>query len=147
MSRRSARGRVRRVGPGAAAVAVLLLVAACTPLYLPPVPGTLPTIEPTLLLSEVRIETAATAGGEAVPTVTFRLDELPRDGFLAVQWFAPTGGEVASASVWLEEASVGGTVRVPFPSDVPRERTGRWRAVLSWQGRVVRQADWTEPVR
>ena len=120
-------------------------MAACTPLYLPPVPDSMPAIEPTLLLSEVRVETSSAPG--AAPTVTFVVDDLPGAGFVAVQWFPPTGGEVASASVWLDDESLGRTVRVPFPDDVARERDGRWRAVLSWDGRVVRQVDWTEPIR
>ncbi|MEX2502244.1 MAG: hypothetical protein WD336_07695 [Trueperaceae bacterium] len=131
--------------PAWGAAAVLLLVAvACTPLYLPPVPSELPQIEPTLLLRDVRIEDHEVRAVRA-PTVTFRLEELPHDGFLAVQWFPPAGGEVASASVWLAWAQVGSTVRVRFPSDVARDRAGRWRAVLSWDGTVVRQVAWNEP--
>ncbi len=132
------RGRARY-----ALVAVALLslaAAACRPLYLPPVPAELPPFGEELRLAEVRIE--RTAG---VVRLAFVPERVPDEGWAAVQWFPPAGGEVASASVWLDAGTIGRTVRVSFPPDVARDRPGRWRAVLSFDGRVVRQLEWREP--
>lgn len=122
------------------ALAALAGTPACTPLYLPPVPQDLPTLEPRLRLREVRVDLL---GGE--PALVFVAAEVPRPGWAAVQWFAPSGPEVASASVWLDERAVGRVTRVPFPDDVARTRPGRWRAVLSFGDSVVRQLEWDEP--
>jgi hypothetical protein len=139
-------GARRRAGPrrrllvALAAVAVAATVPACTPLYLPPVPSELPAVEPRLRLDDVRIDRL---GGP--PAVVFVPREVPAPGWAAVQWYPPTGGEVASASVWLGEDRVDHVVRVTFPGDVERAADGRWRAVLSFDGRVLRQLEWEEP--
>lgn len=130
----------RRLLAALAAVAVAASVAACTPLYLPPVPSELPALESRLRLENVRIDRL---GG--TPAVLFVPREVPAPGWAAVQWYPPTGGEVASASVWLSEDRVDHVVRVAFPGDVDRDADGRWRAVLSFGGRVLRQLEWREP--
>jgi hypothetical protein len=124
----------------AATVLALLAAPACRPLYLPPVPASLPPFGQELRLAEVRIERAAGA-----VRLAFVPEQVPADGWAAVQWFPPAGGEVASSSVWLDAGTIGRTLRVPFPADVARDRPGRWRAVLSFDGRVVRQLEWSEP--
>lgn len=131
----------RRPSPGVALLAWLSLIAlcACTPLYLPPVPAELPPLEPRTRIADARIDRT---GGS--PTVVFRPREVSEEGWLAVQWFGPAGGAVASASVWLDASSVDRAVRVRFPGDVARDRAGRWRAVLSMDGRVLRQVEWNE---
>lgn len=130
--------RLRRVL--LAALAVVATVPGCTPLYLPPVPSELPALEPRLRLENVRVDRL---GG--TPAVVFVPKEVPEPGWAAVQWYPPTGGEVASASVWLGEDRVDHVVRVAFPGDVERARDGRWRAVLSFGGQVLRQLEWEEP--
>lgn len=122
------------------ALAALAGTPACTPLYLPPVPQQLPALEPRLRLREVRVDRL---GGE--PALVFVAAEVPRPGWAAVQWFPPSGPEVASVSVWLDQEAVGRVTRVPFPEDVTRARSGRWRAVLSFGDRIVRQLEWDEP--
>jgi len=125
-----------------AALALLLTSASpsCRPLYLPPLPEMLPVLEEQTRLSGVRLrEVFGTLQLSFVPVA------LPADGWLAVQWFPPAGPEVASQSVWLDAATLGRTVRLSWPSDVSRETPGRWRAVLSFAGRVVRQVEWIEP--
>lgn len=123
-----------------AVLAAASIVPACTPLYLPPVPSELPAIEPRLRLTDVRVDRL---GG--TPALVFVAAEVPAPGWAAVQWFAPTGAAVASGSVWLDEGRVGHVVRVPFPMDVERRDEGRWRAVLSFGNRVLRQVEWQEP--
>lgn len=142
---RASRGRVarrRRLGLRGALVGVALawLAVGCTPLYLPPVPSELPVIEARLRLDDVRVDRL---GG--VPAVAFVPAEVPEPGWIAVQWFPPSGGEVGSGSVWLDAGRVGRVLRLPFPDDVPRERDGRWRALLSFEGEIVRQLEWREP--
>lgn len=137
------RVRVAGLRPRRGLLVVLAAVAtvpACTPLYLPPVPSELPALEPRLRLEDVRVDRL---GG--TPAVVFVPKEVPAPGWAAVQWYPPTGGEAASASVWLDEDRVDHVVRVPFPEDVDREDGGRWRAVLSFDGRVLRQLEWREP--
>jgi hypothetical protein len=137
--------RPRRGAAGRAALAALLLLTiaplGCTPLYLPPVPSELPPIEPRLRLREVRIDRLA-AGR---PSLVLVPREVPRPGWLAVQWYPPVGASVAEGSVWLDARRVDRVVRLPFPDDVPRERPGRWRAVLTFDGGVLRQVEWEEP--
>ena len=118
---------------------LVLVLSSCTPLYVPPVPGDLPPIHRQTRIADARVDRL---GG--TPAVVFEPREVAEEGWLAVQWFPPAGDAVASASVWLDAASIGHAVRVPFPEDVPREREGRWRAVLSADGRVLRQVEWNE---
>lgn len=127
---------VRTLVAGLAALALV----ACRPLYLPPVPAGLPPFEDEVRLADARIERSA----DAVQLVLVP-ERVPDAGWLAIQWFPPAGGEAASVSVWLTADDVGRTVRVAFPSDVARDRPGRWRAVLSFDGRVLRQLEWNEP--
>lgn len=134
------RSRGRRAVARWLALALLAASPACTPLYLPPVPQQLPTLEPRLRLREVRVDRL---GG--MPALVLVVAEVPTPGWAAVQWFPPSGREVASASVWLAEEAVGRVTRVPFPDDVARARAGRWRAVLSFGDRIVRQLEWDEP--
>ena len=135
---------MRRAGPAALRrltfVAVALLIVGCRPLFVPGVPERLPPFADELRLAEVRIVRL----GERLD-VAFVPERVPQAGWLAVQWFPPAGAEVASASAWLTSEREGHTVRIRFPDDVAREPDGRWRAVLSFDGRVVRQLDWIEP--
>lgn len=132
-------------GRGVARVlAVLLasvgLLGGCTPLFVPPVPAELPEIPPRLRIADARLERV-----EARPVLRFTVREVPRDGWLAVQWFPPAGFEVASASVWLDAGDAGRAVALAVPDDVGTLREGRWRVVVSWEGRYVRQLEWREP--
>jgi hypothetical protein len=113
----------------------------CTPLFLPPVPAELPPIEPRLRLREVRVDRPD--GGR--PSLALVPREVPDPGWLAVQWYPPSGAAVAEGSVWLDADQVDRVVRLAFPEDVARQRAGRWRAVLTFDGAVLRQVEWEEP--
>ena len=81
---------------------LLLLLGACRPLYLPPVPA---TIEPTPRLgldSSSRVIVR-----DARPAVEFLLEQVPEPGWLAFQWFDPGNVEVASDSLWVSVDDVG----------------------------------------
>lgn len=124
---------------GLAAAAALLAASACAPLYLPPVPRDLPPLESELRLSDARVDAT-----EAAVEVSWIPQEVEAAGWLDVQWFPPAGGAVASESVWLSPEEEGARQALRLPPEVSR-RAGRWRAILSFEGRVLRQLDWTEP--
>lgn len=116
----------------------LLALSGCTPLYLPPIPAReLPRSE------RLRLSSASGLtldGGALVLTVV--LTQLPREGWLAVQWFSPDNREVASDALWLTRADVGVSRRLSLPR--PPE-PGEWRAVLSFEGEFVRQLSYRVP--
>lgn len=121
---------------------VLVLVAAgtltaCRPLYIPAIPDDIPFTP--------RVS-ASTDGGfhfdaAGYPTIELELRDVAEPGWLAVQWFSPQGSEAASQSVWVEAAAQQ-SVSFTLPADVALRR-GDWRAVLSLNGRLVRQLNFT----
>ena len=121
------------------AAALALLLAACTPLYLPPVPSDALAPVPSFRLRGASVlEVVAAADGEATLRLTLTADEVPEGGWLALQWFGPSGAARASDSLWFEPEDVGRARRWDAPPQL-RLEPGEWRAVLSWRGRVVRQ--------
>lgn len=115
----------------------LLLLAACRPLYLPPLieaqePEPRSRLELTLELEQNR------------PVLKVGVVSVLNPGWLAVQWFAPSGVQVASQSIWLDEETVGLRFSMPLPPDVD-VRTGEWRALLSQHSMVIRQLNVTVP--
>jgi hypothetical protein len=117
-------------------VALLLVtLAACSPLYLPLVPGDALVAEPRLrLLGESVLDVA----DDGALRLDLTLAEVPREGWLAIQWFGPAGGVVASDSVWLDRDDAGRSLTVAPPAATTL-RSGEWRAVVSWYGELVRQ--------
>ena len=112
---------------------LLLALSGCTFTYLPPV-------------REVRVPeprfTVAAASRLAQNETTIRLDlrlvTVPEADWLAVQWFGPNNDEVTAESVWVVPAEEPQDVAVSLPPSAVL-RDGLWRAVLSYQGRFVRQ--------
>jgi len=127
--------RRRRRPLAAALVAGLTAVAlaGCRPLYLPPVPAREPTPAVARLgdASALRLD-----GGRLVLHVV--LAEIPRAGWLDVQWFAPNGSQAADDSVWVAPADVGQGRTLTLPPRVALS-AGEWRAVTSLRGQVLRQ--------
>jgi hypothetical protein len=116
----------RRLAP-----VLLVMQVGCQPLYLPPVPEALELPE--------RLELDATAflrQGRPVLEVAVRC--VPEEGWLAIQWYAPSNRQVASQSVWLAPSDEGRVEMLPVPSEV-EPQPGRWRAILSWGELIVRQ--------
>lgn len=134
------RHRPRRWSSITASLALAGLLGACTPLYLPPVPPQLPEVEPRLNLRDARIEVRPDGRVRAawIP------EGVTRAGWLDVQWFPPAGGAVASESVWLAAEDEGQRQAVFLPEEVEL-RPGRWRAVLSFDDRILRQLAWQWP--
>lgn len=132
--------RGARAGRLAALVLALgAALTACTPLFLPPVPSDTLTPPPAFRLSgESRL--ALRSGGDGAPLLQLTLvaDEVPEGGWLALQWFGPSGAERASDSLWFEPGDVGRERMWDSPPQL-EVTAGEWRAVLSWRGRLVRQ--------
>ena len=147
-SRRAARPSARALQrPLAALLAGLLAGVAllgCTPLYVPLVPSDMLTPLPTFRVSaDARLDHVRDGeGGRLV--LHLRAEEVPDAGWLAVQWFGPSGPERASESLWLEPEDVGEPRTLASPDHL-RLSSGEWRAVLSWKGRLVRQVRITLP--
>ena len=117
----------------AAPILALLLLSACTYTYIPPIPEAR-TREKVFDLSS---PTGLTQEGERL-RLDFAVGEVPEADWLAVQWFAPNNDQVASDSIWIEPEYERGTGTLFTPERVTL-RPGTWRAVLSFQGRIVRQ--------
>lgn len=135
--------------PRRGVLAVLLTVAtgsltACMPLFLPPVPSEDLVAAPTWRLAGDAELRAITAGGSPRLRVRFRFEAVAADAWVAVQWFGPTGGERASVAVWVAQGDVGRPLAVDLPDDVALE-PGTWRALISVEGRVLRQLDAVVP--
>ena len=113
------------------------LMTGCRPLYLPVVPDEIPFTPQVRATSNSAINFAA----DGYPTIELELRDVPEAGWLAVQWFTPSGGEAASQSVWVEPAAEQ-SVRFTLPADAELV-AGEWRAVVSLNGRLVRQLNFT----
>jgi hypothetical protein len=110
---------------------LLSLPAGCRPLYLPPVP------DPLVLPERFELDGSARVV-EGRPSLTLVPRTVPDEGWLAIQWFAPDNREVASESRWIVPEDAGRSLRVVLPADV-EATPGRWRAIVSRGGVVVRQ--------
>jgi hypothetical protein len=115
-------------------------VAACTPLFVPPVPRDALVAAPAWRLAgDAELRAASFAGGPRL-RVRFRFEAVAADAWVAVQWFGPTGGERASAAVWVARGDEGRPFAIDLPADVALT-PGAWRALISVDGRVLRQLD------
>jgi hypothetical protein len=117
-------------------------VVACSPLYLPPQPSDALLPAPRFRVhGDTALEVLRSPAGLRVTLV---LSEVPEPGWLAVQWFGPSGGVRASESLWLTPADADTRPSLTTPPHL--ELTpGEWRAVVSWDGSVVRQLRVTLP--
>lgn len=129
---------------------VLLLVGAalalvgCTPLFVPPVPNDAIVAAPTWRLAGDAELRATVVAGDPRLRVRFRFEAIAADAWVSVQWFGPAGGERASAAVWVARGDEGRSFAVDLPDDVATP-PGAWRALISVDGRVLRQLDAVVP--
>lgn len=127
------------------AIAMVLVLPACTPLFWPPVPQDALVAEPSWRLAgDARLSLLPGADGRPVLRAAVRLLEQPRPGWLSVQWFGPAGGERASEARWLSEEDVGRFSSWLLPADV-QVVPGPWRVLFSADGHPLRQLDLLVP--
>jgi hypothetical protein len=112
-------------------VLFLFLLSSCTFLYLPPI---LPeqTVEPVLDLSG---SSGLRYAAEKLELSVF-LQTVPKEGWLAVQWFAPNNKEASSDALWIERRDAGLSQSFVLPQ-VPSK--GEWRVVVSFGETLLRQ--------
>ena len=111
-----------------------LLLSACAYTYIPPIPRTEATPEPTFTVSP-----SSELFREATTLrLRLRVTEVPTAGWVAVQWLSPRNQEVASDSIWFEPSPDPQVADFTLPDDVTLT-PGEWRAVVSYGGRVARQ--------
>jgi len=134
------------------------VLAACRPLYIPPVPAEVPVSREPRIAEGGVLELVA-----GRPQLTFGIVGAVQAGWVDVQWFAPDGHEAASESRWVEVVgsdahdaesaesaeSAGGAgstsaevISGPWVLRLPDDVavvSGEWRAVVSMQGRFLRQ--------
>lgn len=111
-------------------------LAACRPLYLPPVPQS-PT-QPRHSRLDASSAVALVADRPVLTVVLAELVGPDGGGWLYVQWFGPSNAEMASDASWVTGSDVGTTIEFPLPPDV--ELTpGEWRAAVSYDGFLLRQ--------
>jgi hypothetical protein len=127
---------VRRVAP----LCIVLLLAACAPLFFPPVPASL-SAEPTWRIAPgASLALVPDAGGPVALRATWVFTEAGAPGWVSAQWFGPVGAERASDARWVDATTVGSEVVWDSPADMRLTR-GRWRMVVSIHDRVLRQLD------
>lgn len=112
---------------------LLLGLAACTPLYLPPVPDRDP-IPQTERLTLGNTSALELSGVTLQLVVT--LERVPVEGWLAVQWFAPNNQQVASDALWVgpQDEQFSRTFFLPQTATA-----GEWRTVVSFGNSYLRQ--------
>ncbi len=113
---------------------VLFFLGSCTFTYIPPLREARAP-EPRLTVVDKK---STLEQNETSLKLTLELATVPKADWLAVQWFDPGNDEVAAESVWLEPAPEPQAVAVSLPPRTALEN-GLWRAVVSYQGKLLRQ--------
>ena len=107
--------------------------SSCKLLYLPPVPSNIIAPKRILINSSSHIRLY-----QGSPALEIVIETLPKPGWLTLQWFGPDNREVGSESFWISEEDKGVSRIYILASKVPM-LAGRWRVVVSFSNRVVRQ--------
>lgn len=124
---------------------LLVLTAGCRPLYIPPVPESADAPTHARLGSDSELSWSPVSGRLELRVLVAGVEE---PGWLAVQWLAPNGTEVASQSAWLAPSADGSPAGHLFVSPLDVDLgAGEWRALVSWQGFLLRQFRAEVPAR
>jgi hypothetical protein len=131
MRRKLKRGKRKRLKTLFTFYVLLFTLPSCTFLYLPP---ELPvqTIPETFDISG----SSGLTYKNNLLELSVLLSNVPSEGWLAVQWYAPNSKEIASDSVWIEARDEGLEQTFTLPQ-VPSR--GEWRAVVSFEKTLLRQ--------
>ncbi len=110
-----------------------MLLSACSYTYIPPIP---PVRAPAPVL-DLR-------GSPGLRVVSGRLElsvqlaRVPTADWLNVQWFSPQNRQVSSGARWITPGMVNLSRTFYLPPDI-KLAPGEWRAVVSYEGKIVRQ--------
>lgn len=129
----AARALARAVLVAVAVAALAAAVPGCRPLYVPPVPQR----QPTPAVARLGDASSLTYEDRSL-SLHVILAEVPRAGWLAVQWFGPDDTEAASESTWVTPADVGQGRTLRLPERVTAA-PGEWRVVVTLHDQVLRQ--------
>ena len=121
-----------------AGIFVVAAATACVPLYLPPVPASLPPLGDRTRITDVGV----TVASNGLVTVQMEVEEVAEEGWLAVQWFGPAGAARASEARWISRDVVPVVARFVLPDRVDLRPAGRWRVVVTYGRDVVAQREW-----
>ncbi len=131
----------RRVVSRLVTLVLSAALPACTPLFVPPVPSSTLSPAPAWRVGgDAEARAFATGDGDVRLRARVRFESVPEDAWIAVQWFGPNGGERASSSRWVSRLDEGRWFAWDLPVDVTVV-PGVWRALLSVDGRPLRQLD------
>lgn len=120
----------------AALLVWILFASACRPLYVPAVPADMPTFDVRLRVVDGEFLQSAR------PALRLSVASAPEDGWLAVQWFGPSGDALASESVWVDGDALPTPVTFELPHDaLSSDVRGRIRAVVTFNEAFVGQWD------
>ena len=123
----------RSVAIGSLFAVLVFGSSSCKLLYLPPVPSNIMAPKRILIDSSSHIRLY-----QGSPALEIVIESLPKPGWLTLQWFGPDNREVGSESFWISEEDKGVSRIYILASKVPM-LAGRWRVVVSFSNRVVRQ--------
>jgi hypothetical protein len=112
---------------------LLITLTSCTLLYIPPV---LETQE-----LPVKLNIDGSKGlflDQDKLVLSLKLNQIPQEGWLMIQWFSDTNVEAASDAQWIQASQEGLQVYYLLPSQVALTE-GTWRTVVSFQDKLIRQ--------
>jgi len=112
---------------------LILLLASCTPLYFPPVPAKL-DLEKTINLNNSQ---GLSLNGSKL-NLTIRINDIDKEGWLAVQWFTPENKEISSDSIWISPELEGQDKDFVLLKELEISE-GLWRVVVSFENSLLRQ--------
>ncbi len=111
----------------------LLFLSSCTFLYIPPL------IESQPFKESLDIENSKGLYLEDDKLfLSVKLNQVPTEGWLMVQWFAQDNTEAASDALWVNQENEGFSSLYVLPANVTLAE-GNWRAVLSFNNNFIRQ--------
>ena len=108
-------------------------LTACTPLFVPPVRSSLEAPE----ILDLAGSQGLRRRGERLE-LSLQLNNVPEEGWLAVQWYSPDNALLASDSQWIESEDEGFARTYALPGDT-EVVAGDWRVVVSFEDGFIRQ--------
>ncbi len=112
---------------------LFITLTSCTLLYIPPV------LETQELPEKLNIDGSRGLFLDQDKLVlSLKLNQIPQEGWLMVQWFSDTLVEAASDAQWIDASQEGLQLNYLLPAQVELSE-GTWRTVVSFQNKLIRQ--------